>query len=68
MPIVQLTLREGRSKEQIQRVIEGLSHVVCTEIGVKPEEVTVLVNELPATHIGKSGTALSAKQTSQDPK
>ena len=68
MPIVQLTLREGRSKEQIQRVIEGLSHIVCTEIGVEPEEVTVLVIELPATHIGKSGTPLSTKQISQDPK
>jgi len=67
MPVVQLTLREGRSKEQIQRVIEGLSHVVCTEIGVEPQDVTVLVTELPATHIGKSGTTLSEKQTPQNP-
>jgi len=59
MPVVQLTLREGRSLEQIQRMIEGISNVVCTEIGVKPEDVTVLVTELPATHIGKAGTVLS---------
>lgn len=63
MPVVQLTLREGRSKEQIQRVIEGLSNVVCTEIGVEPKDVTVLVTELPPTHIGKFGTPLSAEQT-----
>jgi len=63
MPVVQLTLREGRSKEQIQRVIEGISSTVCTEIGVEPKDVTVLVIELPATHIGKSGTTLSEMQT-----
>jgi len=66
MPVVQLTLREGRSLEQIQRTIEGISNVICTEIGVKPEDVTVLVTELPATHIGKAGTVLSAKQTPQN--
>jgi len=67
MPVVQLTLREGRSLEQIQRTIEGISEVICTEIGVKPEDVTVFVTELPATHIGKAGTTISAKQKSQDP-
>jgi len=43
-------------------MIEGISNVICTEIGVQPEHVTVLITELPATHIGKAGTALSAKQ------
>ena len=62
MPVVQLTLREGRSPEQIQRTIEGISNVICTEIGVEPEAVTVLVIELPATHIGKSGTTIAAKE------
>jgi len=42
-------------------MIEGISNVICTEIGVRPEDVTVLVTELPATHIGKAGTAVSAK-------
>ena len=62
MPVAQVTLLEGRSTEQIQRMIEGISNVICTEIGVQPGDVTVLVTELPATHIGKAGTALSAKQ------
>ncbi|MDR2854644.1 MAG: tautomerase family protein [Methanomicrobiales archaeon] len=67
MPVVQLTLREGRSKEQIKRAIEGISSVICTEIGVEPKDVTVLVTELPATHIGKFGTTLSATKPPQDP-
>ena len=65
MPIAQVTLREGRSTEQIQRMIEGISNVICTEIGAQPEDVTVLVTELPATHIGKAGTVLSTKLISQ---
>jgi 4-oxalocrotonate tautomerase family enzyme len=67
MPVVQLTLLEGRSTEQIQRTVEGISNVICTEIGVEPEAVTILVIELPATNIGKSGTTIFAMQNSQTP-
>jgi 4-oxalocrotonate tautomerase family enzyme len=72
MPVAQLTLQEGRTKEQIKRAIEGISDVICRELNVEAALVTVLVTELPATHIGKNGTTIDeakkkAEKQASDP-
>ena len=59
MPVVQLTIQEGRTQEQIRRTIEGISDVICRELNVEAGMITILVTELPATHIGKDGTTIA---------
>ncbi|MFP3389372.1 4-oxalocrotonate tautomerase [Brevibacillus sp. SIMBA_040] len=55
MPIVQVSILQGRDKEQIRNLIEGVTAAITTSLDVRPEQVRVLVTELPPSHWGVGG-------------
>lgn len=55
MPIVQVSILEGREKEQIKQLIEGVTSAITASLEVKPEQVRVLVTEIPLSHWGVGG-------------
>ncbi|KZE54721.1 4-oxalocrotonate tautomerase [Brevibacillus parabrevis] len=55
MPIVQVSILEGRDKEQIRQMIEGITQAIADSLQVKPEQVRVLVTEVPPSHWGAGG-------------
>ncbi|WP_426984130.1 4-oxalocrotonate tautomerase [Brevibacillus borstelensis] len=55
MPIVQIQVLEGRDKQQIARLIASVTEAVVESLEVKPEQVRVLVSEVPPTHWGVGG-------------
>ncbi|MBE5394861.1 MULTISPECIES: 4-oxalocrotonate tautomerase [Brevibacillus] len=55
MPIVQIQVLEGRDKQQIARLIASVTEAVVASLEVKPEQVRVLVSEVPPTHWGVGG-------------
>lgn len=55
MPIVQVSILQGRDKEQIRNLIEGVTAAITTSLDVQPEQVRVLVTELPPSHWGVGG-------------
>lgn len=59
MPIVQITLAEGRTQEQKKRMAEKVTDVLVQELNTPPESITVLIYELGRDHIAKSGKLLS---------
>ena len=54
MPVVHVYLWEGRTDEQIEKIIAGMTDVFV-EQGTSPEAVRVLVHALPKSYWGKGG-------------
>jgi 4-oxalocrotonate tautomerase len=50
MPLVEVTLVEGRTPEQIRALISGLTAAVVAAVDAPRENVRVVVREVPATH------------------
>jgi len=50
MPIVEVSLVEGRTPQQIRRLITALTEAVVTSVAAPRESIRVVVREVPATH------------------
>ncbi len=61
MPIVQVTLTEGRSPETIRSMISAVTQAMV-DTGVAPKDtVRVLVNEIPAEHFAAGDTTIAER-------
>ncbi|MGO4329542.1 tautomerase family protein [Cupriavidus sp. 2TAF22] len=49
MPIVQITLIEGRDEATVKRCIQEVARTVHATLGAPLESIRVLVSQLPAT-------------------
>jgi 4-oxalocrotonate tautomerase len=50
VPLVEVTLVEGRTPEQIRALITGLTAAAVAAVDAPKESVRVVVREVPATH------------------
>ena len=50
MPLVQVSLREGRTPQQLRSLIGALTAAAVDALDVPKESVRVIVTEVPATH------------------
>ncbi|MFW9769224.1 MAG: 4-oxalocrotonate tautomerase family protein [Candidatus Thorarchaeota archaeon] len=54
MPIVEVKMWKGTSKEAVERIISGITKVFV-EIGIPERAVHIIVEEIPKTHWGIEG-------------
>ena len=50
MPLVEVTLVEGRTAEQLRALVHELHRAVVSAIDAPPGNVRVIIREVPATH------------------
>jgi 4-oxalocrotonate tautomerase len=50
MPLVEVTLVEGRAPEQLRSLIGALTDAVVTSVGAPRDAIRVVLREVPATH------------------
>jgi 4-oxalocrotonate tautomerase len=50
VPLVEVTLVEGRTDEQLRALISKLTAAVVDSVGAPRENVRVVLREVPATH------------------
>ena len=62
MPIIQVQLLEGRSIEQKRRFAEEVTAVACSCLNTLPEQVSIILNEMPASNFAIAGTLMADKQ------
>jgi 4-oxalocrotonate tautomerase len=62
MPIIRVEIQEGRSPETKERLIAALTSTVVETLGVSPEQVRVLLYELPKTHWGIAGRSAARRE------
>jgi len=62
MPIAIIHLMEGRDDEKKARAIAAVTQALVESLGVKPDSVRVILQEVPKTQWGIAGTPASARK------
>jgi len=55
MPIIEMHLLEGRTVEQKRRAVAAITAAVTASLGVKPEQVRILITEHGAEDFSVGG-------------
>jgi 4-oxalocrotonate tautomerase len=55
MPLVQVTMIEGRTPEQVEALHRELTDAVVRALGAKPEAIRTIVYEVPASRWAVGG-------------
>jgi len=63
MPLVEVTLVEGRSAKQLRALITALTEAVVGAVGAPKENVRVVVREVPATHWAAGDVTIAERDT-----
>lgn len=64
MPMVEVTLAQGRTPEQLRDLIHQLTAGVVGSLGVPVESVRVVVREVPLTHWAAGDVTLAERRAS----
>ncbi len=65
MPLIQVSMMEGRPKEKIERVISNLTETISETLEVPKESVRVLVTEVPKSHWGIAGESVEKRNANK---
>ena len=60
MPVVQVSIWAGRSKDFKKKIAEGMTKVL-TDLGIPSEAITIIFNEIPKTNWATGGDLHSEK-------
>ena len=55
MPIVEIHLLEGRTLEQKRKAVADVTKCLCDDLEVRPEQVRVILHEMPREHYAIGG-------------
>ncbi|HJQ15861.1 MAG TPA: 2-hydroxymuconate tautomerase family protein [Allosphingosinicella sp.] len=62
MPIISVVLAEGRTTEMKRAFIHALTDAATRTLGVRAEQVRVIINETPLDHYAVAGVTFAARQ------
>ncbi|MFC3040489.1 4-oxalocrotonate tautomerase [Virgibacillus xinjiangensis] len=57
MPLVNVQIMEGRSKEKIETMMENVTNTISESLDAPKENVRVIVTEVPKSHWAIGGTS-----------
>lgn len=66
MPLVEVTLVEGRSPQQLRTLISKLTHAVTTSVDAPVESVRVVVREVPRTHWAAGDVTIAERDADKE--
>jgi 4-oxalocrotonate tautomerase len=61
MPLVDVTVTEGRDPDQLRELIALLHRAVEQSLGANPQSIRVIVREVPRTHWAAGGQTLAER-------
>lgn len=62
MPIVEISLLEGRSPEKLEALGAAVTKAVMDTIDAPPEAIKVILREMPKTHYFSAGVSKAAEK------
>lgn len=62
MPIIRIEMWEGRNNEDKEKLIKEVSKSVSKALKIPPEQVFVLIYDVPKSHWGIAGVPASKKK------
>lgn len=66
MPLVEVTLAEGRTPEQIRALIHQVHTAVLDTVNTLPQHIRVVIREVPRTHWATGDQTLSEMDIATD--
>jgi 4-oxalocrotonate tautomerase len=65
MPLIEATLVEGRTPEQLRALIHALTEAVVTAVGAPRASVRVVLREVPKTHWAAGDETIAERRARQ---
>lgn len=65
MPLVEVTLTEGRAPEALRELIHRVHAAVESSLGANPQSIRVIVREVPRTHWAAGDQTLAERDAAQ---
>ena len=65
MPLIEVTLVEGRSAEQLRALIAGLTRAAVDAVQAPVDSVRVVIREVPATHWAAGDVTIAERRAGQ---
>lgn len=62
MPIIDVTLVEGRTPEQLRALVTALTEAAVSTIDTPRESVRVVVREVPTTHFAAGDVTIAERR------
>ncbi|MES9946116.1 MAG: 4-oxalocrotonate tautomerase [gamma proteobacterium symbiont of Ctena orbiculata] len=62
MPLIQATILEGRSQVQKEAFYAAITQVAVETLNVKPEQVRVIIQEVPKAHWAVAGVSMAERE------
>ncbi|HEV7420791.1 MAG TPA: tautomerase family protein [Mycobacterium sp.] len=63
MPLIEVTIAEGRSADQIRTMMREVHNAVLRTVDTRTEHIRVIVREVPRTHWATGDLTLSEMDT-----
>lgn len=64
MPLIEVTLVEGRTAEQLRELISGLTRSAVDAVAAPVDSVRVVIREVPATHWAAGDVTIAERRAS----
>lgn len=64
MPVVEVTLVEGRSPVQLRHLISSLTDAVESALGAPRPSIRIILREVPATHWAAGDVTIAEREKS----
>jgi len=61
MPVIEVTLVQGRTPEQLRALITGLTEATMTAIGAAKPSIRVVLREVPRTHFAAGDETIAER-------
>jgi 4-oxalocrotonate tautomerase len=68
VPLIELTMVEGRTPQQVRAVISALTRAVVDTVDAPAESIRVVVREVPATHWAAGDVTIAERRGDPDPR
>ncbi|MCG2623884.1 4-oxalocrotonate tautomerase family protein [Arthrobacter sp. I2-34] len=65
MPLIDVSIAEGRTPQQLRALVSALHRAAEESVGALPENTTVIIREVPATHWSKADQTIAERTAAQ---
>ncbi len=63
MPLIQVDMFAGRTDDQVQAYVQALTDATCRLLGCVPEDVNIIVRDVPRARWSTGGTLWTKRLT-----
>lgn len=67
MPLIDVSIAEGRSPEQLRALVSALHRAAEETVGALPQNTTVIIREVPATHWSRGDRTIAEARNTPEP-